>query len=201
MAVSHTIRISYFVSYFNEFRIFCCNRLENSYSGVFGAGDDDSEVKLQKLKMVNPIRRSYTQNSINVEFSRYEFSGLTTITQGFSRSLKTVVNSDFEMTDPIRRPYIRFPVKIRKFSSGKLENFYSSVSGITMQLITNLNSAIENSILQSHIWCFDRIHIIPYSFVWKIHKSFSHYFCHKSFFWRFELTFVGIYFFNDIYFF
>ena len=67
-----------------------------------------------------------SQNLINFEFSCYDlpenyYLGVFEITEnGF-------VNSDFEMTGPIWRPYIRFRVKIRRFSSGKLENYYSSV--------------------------------------------------------------------------
>ena len=51
-----------------------------------------------------------------------------------------------------------------------------------MNLITNLNSAIENPILQSHTSCFHRILIIPYSFVGNILKGFSNLSCWKSFF-------------------
>ena len=61
-----------------------------------------------------------------------------------------VVNSYFEMTNPIWRSCIWFPVKIRGFSSGKLGNYYSSVSGITTNFIKNLNSENENAILRSH---------------------------------------------------
>ena len=40
--------------------------------------------------------------------------------------------------------------KNRRFSFSKLENYYSSVLGITTNSITNLNSAIENPIVRSH---------------------------------------------------
>ena len=97
--------------------------------------------------------------------------GLKTITRIFFKSLKTVLNSDSEMTNPIWRSYIRFTVKIRRFWSGKLKNYYSSVWEINTNLIINLNSDIENPKLRSHSWCFDKIHITPYSIVWKIHKE------------------------------
>ena len=110
---------------------------------------------------------------------------LKTITWGFLRSLKTGVNLDLEITDLICRPYIRFLVKIKRFLSGKLENCYSSIWEITTNLITNLHSEIKNPILRSHTWCFDRIHIILYSLVWKILEGF------------FYISLVINHFFND----
>ena len=104
--------------------------------------------EFKKLKMADRIWRSHTQNLIIFYFLTK--IGRKTITRGFLRSLKMVVNSVFEMTNPIWRPCIRFPVKIRRFSSDKLDDYYSSVSGITTNLIRNLNSANENSILRSH---------------------------------------------------
>ena len=148
--------------------------------------------------MANPIWRSHSQNSINFEFSCYDWRENYHL--GTCEITEKVINSDFEMTDPIYRPYIRFPVKIRRFWSGKLEKYYWSVWGITTKLITNLNSAIENPILRSHSWRFHRIHIILYSFVFeRFIKGFSHLSCHKSSLGQFELKFIGIYFSDDIY--
>ena len=63
--------------------------------------------------------------------------GLKTTTWGFLRSLKTVEISDFEMTAPtveIRRPYLRFPVKIRKFWSGKINRVFEELLRILLQI-------------------------------------------------------------------
>ena len=146
------------------------------------------------------MRRSHTQNSIYFKFSCYDwpenyYSGIFKITEeGCKFRFK------FKITDPIWRLYTyTFSRENQGFWSGKHENYYSmSVWGITTNLITSLNSAIENPILQSHTWCFDRIYIIPYSFVRNILKDFSPLVI-LFFFLRFELKFIGIYFFDDIY--
>ena len=118
-----------------------------------------------------------------------------------SHNLKTVLNSDFNLRWRIQYGgYIYVFRESQGFWCGKCENYYPSVWRITTNLIANLNSAIENPILQSHTWCFDRIHIIPYLFVRNILKRFPHLSCHKSFFQRFELIFIGIYIFDDIFF-
>ena len=112
--------------------------------------------------------------------------GLKIITREFLRSLKKVVNSDFNLRWRIQYGgHINIsPWKSGTLWYGKRENYYSmSVWGITTNLIANLDSAIENPSLQSHTWFFDRIHIIPYSFVRNILKGFSHLSCHKSFFY------------------
>ena len=91
-----------------------------------------------------------TYSKFNTFFIFFNRIGRKTITRGFLRSLKMVVNLDFEMTIPIWRSCVRFPVKIRRFSCGKLDNYDPSVSGIATNLIRNLNSANKNSILRSH---------------------------------------------------
>ena len=121
----------------------------------------------------------HTQNSLNFEFSCYDWPE-----NYYSEIFKFTEDSckfrfQFEMTDPIWRSYIRFFIKIRRFWSGKPENFYSSVWEITMNLMTNLNSAIDNLILRTRTWCSDKIHIIPYSFVRNILEGFSHLPCLK----------------------
>ena len=88
--------------------------IEAVISKVFGVVYYEPEVRISKFKMTNLIWRSHTQNSINFVFFFATIS-LKTITRRFLKSPKTVANSDFEMTDPIWRPYIRFPVKIRRF--------------------------------------------------------------------------------------
>ena len=133
-------------------RFFCCNWLENLLAGFcnwwWWFWSQASKIK---------------NDGSNVALTYSKFNhflaviSLKTITRGFLRSLKNLV-------------YVHFPVKTRRFRSSKLENYYSIVWEITKNLITNLNSAIENPILHSHTWCFDRVLIIPYSFAWKIHK-------------------------------
>ena len=120
----------------------------------FRVRDDNSGVRIWKIKNA--------RSNMALAYSKFNnfFFFLTTIrrktiTRGFLRPLKMVVNSDFEITNPIWRPCIRFLVKIRRFS-----------------LIRNLNSTNKNSILRSHTWRFDKIHVILYLFVWKIHKGF-----------------------------
>ena len=52
-------------------------------------------------------------SKIQLIFNFLATIGLKTTTRSFLRSPKTVVNSDFKITDPIWRLYIRFAVKIR----------------------------------------------------------------------------------------
>ena len=77
--------------------------------------DNDSEVRLYKIKMAVPIWRSHTLNLINFESSCYDwpanyYSEIFKITDDGCK-----FQFQFEMMDPIWRPYIRFPVKIRDF--------------------------------------------------------------------------------------
>ena len=56
--------------------------------------------------MVDPIWRSNTEDSINFLFYCHDWP--ENYYSGIFISLKTVFNSDFAMTGPIWRPYIRF---------------------------------------------------------------------------------------------
>ena len=118
---------------------------------------------------MDPISRLHTQNSINLEFSCYKpenyYSGILDITED-------------GLLNQILRSRIQYG-----FWSDNLENYYSSVWGIATNLIKNRNSAIiGNLLLRSHTWFFYGIHIIPYSFVWKIHKGFFTSFLSNLFF-------------------
>ena len=162
---------------------FCCNWLENVTRGFCDSWWQFSSQNLKNFKWRSNMAVTYSK------FYNF-FYFRTTIGQKIRRllrSLKMVVNLYFEMTNLIWRPCIRFPVKIRRFSSGKTEKYYSSVSGITTNLIRNLNSANENSILRSHTWRFDRIHIHSFE---KFIKGFLHLSCHISFFWQFEVKLI-----------
>ena len=132
--------------------LFCCTWLGKSYSGVSAVGDDDYEVRLWKLIIADPIWRSQTRNSINFEFSYYDwieknYSGIFEITE---------YGCEFRFwKDGSKIPAIyAFSCENYGFWSDNLENYYSSVWGITKNLIRNLNSAIENMILRSHTWFF-----------------------------------------------
>ena len=170
-------------------RFFCCNWLENSYSVISAVGDDDFEVILKKLKMADAKWRSHTQNSINFEFSCYDWSKLWDFEDHWRWFEIQILIWDNGSSMAATYTFSR---ENQRFYSGKRENYQLSVWEITTNLITNPNSAIENPILQSHTWYFDIIHLNPYSFVWNIRNGFPHLSC-QIIFWRFELKFIGIY--------
>ena len=130
----------------------------------------ESKVRISKFKMADPIWRSQTQNSINFEVPCYDwpenyYSGIVKITEDGCKFRLWFDGSNIAAIYTFSR-------KNQGFWSGKFDNYYSSVWGISKNLFTNLESAFENPILRSHTWCFDRTHMNEYSFVWNIHKGF-----------------------------